>query len=165
MATLGNLLARQGGTPCTGKEVLLALAIPDPQGGAPRMEEATVLLLPVGAAARARAFRAADVWAADEIRGEVETKAPGRVHDLAEERVFRLMLEAMRDPQDARKRFVDADNVDTFREILVFEQLQALDRAYAELIRTEYPETLTEADLKAMKTEAATFSTGAPGSP
>ena len=165
MATLGNILARKAGTPCTGKEVTLALAIPDLQSGAPRMEEATVLLLPVGSNARARAFRTADLWVAEQLAAERTNGTAGAVHDLAEERVFRLMLEAMRDPADARKRFVNSDEVDTFREIIVFEQLQALDRAYAEMVRSEYPETLTEADLKAMKKEAETFSTGAPGKP
>lgn len=165
MATLGNLLNRKAGTACTGKEVTLALALPDPKGGAPLMEEARVLLLPVGRTARARAFRAADLWVAGELAAERENGQAGAAHDLAEERVYRLMVEAMHDPDDARKRFVGADEVDTFREILVFEQLQALDRAYAELIREEYPETLNEADLKAMKREAETFSDGAQASP
>lgn len=164
MATLGNLLARKAGTPCTGKEVTLALALPDPQG-APRMEEAKVLLLPVSAAARARAFRAADIWVAGQLAAERENGTPGAAHDLSEERVYRLLLEAMRDPDDARKRFVDSDQVDTFREILVFEQLQALDREYAALLREEYPETLTEADVKAMQRDAETFSPGTPAAP
>lgn len=165
MATLGNLLARKGGTPCTGKTVALALALPDPQGGAPRMEEAEVLLLPVGRAGRARAFRAADLWVAAEVAAERESGTPGAAHDLSEERVYRLMLEAMRDPDDARRRFVSADEVDTFREVIAFEQLQALDRAYAELIREEYPETLTEADLKACKEGAEAFTSGTPAQP
>lgn len=164
MATLGNLLARKGGTPLTGREVTLALALPDPQGGL-RVEEATVVLLPVSAAARARAFRAADLWVAEQVRAERETQAPAAVHDLAEERVYRLMCEAMRDPADARRRFVSSDEIDTFRDILVFEQFQALDREYAALIRDEYPETLTEADLKKMRAQAEGFSSGAPGSP
>jgi hypothetical protein len=165
MATLGNLLARKGGTPCTGKEVTLALAIPDPQGGPPRMEDATVLLLPVGHATRSRAFRAADLWVAEQLAAERESGTPGAAHDLAEERVFRLMLEAMRDPAEARRRFVSADDVDTFREIIAFEQLQALDRAYSELLREEYPETLTKADLEAMKKGAETFTSGTPAQP
>lgn len=165
MATLGNLLARKAGTPCTGKEITLALALPDPQGGAPRMEDATVLLLPVGHATRSRAFRAADLWVAEQLAAERESGQAGAAHDLAEERVYRLMIEAMRDPAEARRRFVSADEVDTFREIIAFEQLQALDRAYAELLRVEYPETLTKADLEAMKKAAETFSSGAQGSP
>lgn len=165
MATLGNLLARKGNTPCTGKAVTLALALPDPQGGAPRMTEAEVMLLPVSAAARARAFRAADIWVTEQIRQESESGTPGAAHDLAEERVYRLMLEAMRDSEDARRRFVSADEVDTFREILVFEQLQALDREYAALLKEEFPETLTEADLKTMRKEAETFTSGTPAQP
>lgn len=165
MATLGNLLARKAGTPCTGKEVTLALALPDPQGGAPRMEDVTVLLLPVGHATRSRAFRAADLWVAEQLAAERESGNPGAAHDLAEERVFRLMLEAMRDPAEARRRFVSSDEVDTFREIIAFEQLQALDRAYAELIRDEYPETLSKADIEAMKRDAEAFTRGTPAQP
>jgi len=154
MATLGNILARKGGTAMTPREVVLTLAIPAPQGGPPLVEEARVLLLPVSEQRKARAFRAAEAYVAECNRIAAEAGQPSTAPSLEDERAHRFLCEAMRDAEDARKYFVEADKVDTFRDILVSEQTRLLLREYDELIQSEYAEVRSAAELAQMKAEA-----------
>lgn len=161
MATLGNLLKLKGGTPCTGRCVQITLALPGPQGGPPLMTDAEVLLLPVSEARKARAFRAADAFVAEQQKAADEAGEPGCAPSVADERALRLLCEAMRDAEDPKKFFVEADKVDELRSALVFEQVQLLSREYGQLIATEYPEVISVAERDAIKAEAtATFSAG-----
>ena len=138
MATLGNILTRKSGTSMTGLEVTLTLAIPQP--GAPLVEEAKVLLLPVSESRKARAFREAEAYvtAQEEAAREAGTVCPAPT--AVDERAFRFLVEAMRDPEDARKYFVEAKNIDQFRDILIAEQKRYLIESYDELIKREYAE-------------------------
>lgn len=138
MATLGNILARKGGTAMTGLEVTLTLAIP--QAGAPLVEEAKVLLLPVSETRKARAFREAEAYvtAQEEAAREAGTVCPAPT--AVDERAFRFLVEAMRDPEDARKYFVEAKHIGDFRNILIAEQKRYLIESYDELIKREYAE-------------------------
>ena len=62
MATLGNLLAQRGGSAMTSRIVKLTLALPDPQGGAPTVQEVDVALLPLSLSAEAKTRRAAEAY-------------------------------------------------------------------------------------------------------
>lgn len=161
MATLGNLLKLQSGTPCTGRRVAITLALPGPKGGPPLMTDAEVLLLPVSEARKARAFRAADAYVAEQQKAAEEAGEPGAAPSVADERALRLLVEAMKDPDDARRYFVEGDKVDDLRSSLVFEQVQLLSREYGALIAQEYPELVSAADRERMAAEAqATFTAG-----
>lgn len=159
MATLGNLLARKGGSPMTGRTARLTLAIPDQKTGRPLVgdEQTEVLLLPVSEARKARAFRAAEAYVAEQQKIAAEASEPGSAPSLQDERVLRFLCEAMRDAQDARRYFVAADEIDTLREILVAEQLRYLLVEYDTLIRDEYDESPQAQAFAAMKQEAKDF--------
>ena len=156
MATLGNLLARRGGVAMTGRRVKFVLALPAKDGGAPTSEEASATLFPVSEARAARAIRAAETYC-------TSRQDFGDAPLLAREANLRFLCEALRDSDDARKAFVEADHVDTLRESLVYEQLVFLLAEYAALIQAEYPEIITREDVDGMKAEAKSIFQGGQG--
>lgn len=161
MATLGNILVRKGGTAMTGKEVTLTLAIPSPKDGAPTVSSATVLLLPVSESRKAAAFRAAEAFIAECDRVASETGEPSKAPSREDERGLRFLCEAMRDAEDARKFFVEADKIDAFRDIVIAEQVRLLLGEYDQLISNEYAEVREKRELLEMREQAqATFQPG-----
>ena len=156
MATLGNLLQRRGGSAMTPRIVKLTLALPDPQGGAPTVQEVDVALLPLSLSAEAKARRAAEAYV-------MSRREFGDAPDLPVEYLFQFAVAAMRDPEDLRRAFVDAKSVDTFRGCLVGEQLDVLIREYRELIRSEYSEVISDKD--GIKDEATALFPKAPAQP
>lgn len=161
MATLGNILARKGGTAMTGREVTLTIPVPNAQGGNPTVESALVLLLPVSEARKAAAFRAAEAYVAECERIAAETGQPSTAPSREDERALRFMCEAMHDAEDARKFFVDSDKVNDFRSIVVAEQMRLLLAEYDQLITDEYAEIRSKAELAQMKAQAhETFQPG-----
>lgn len=138
MATLGNLLAQRGGSAMTPRIVKLTLALPDPQGGAPTVQEVDVALLPLSLSAESKARRAAEAYV-------MSRRDFGDAPDLAVEYLFQFVLAAMRDPEDLRRAFVDGKNTDTFRGCLVGEQLDVIIKEYRDLIRSEYAEVVANA--------------------
>lgn len=143
MATLGNLLLRRGGLPMTPRFVVLTLLLPAVQGGPPQVEQTKVALLPVSHDAEAKANRSAIDFIADHA-------GSGDAPLLEKEMKLRFVVEAMRDPDDLRKYFVEADRVADFRNCLIGEQLDYLLREYRALIESEYAELMASAgDIKA----------------
>lgn len=122
----------------TPRIVHLTLALPAADGGAPTVEQIDVALLPVSEAKKARAVNAAKDYIAD--RSEF-----GDAPVYGDELVFRFLLEALRDPDDLRKAFVETKQIDTFRDAIIGEQQEYLTREYKALIKNEYPETILEA--------------------
>lgn len=153
MATLGNLLAQRGGSAMTSRIVKLTLALPDPQGGAPTVQEVDVALLPLSLSAEAKTRRAAEAYV-------MSRREFGDAPDLAVEYLFQFVLAAMRDPEDLRRTFVDEKNTNTFRGCLVGEQLDVLIKEYRELIRSEYSEVISDKD--GIKDEAKSLFPKAP---
>ena len=161
MATLGNILVRKGGTAMTGREVTLTLAIPSPKDGAPTVSSATVLLLPVSESRKAAAFRAAEAFIAECDRVASETSESSKAPSREDERGLRFLCEAMRDAEDARKFFVEADKIDAFRDIVIAEQIRLLLGEYDQLISNEYAEVREKRELLEMREQAqATFQPG-----
>jgi len=153
VATLGNILARQGGDAMTPRIVHLTLALPASDGGAPTSVEADVALLPVSEAKKARSINAARDYCASR-------RDFGDAPAFADELVFRFLLEAMRDAEDLRKAFVEMKQVDTFREILIGEQQSYLVLEYKALIKNEYPETILEAAEEIKQEAKSVFQSG-----
>lgn len=153
MATLGNILSRKAGTAMTGLQVKLTLAVPDPQGGAPLVEEADVLLLPVSEAKKTRALREAEAYC-QKCREDAAAGAPNVEPRLEDELKLRFVCEAMRDPEDARRAFVEAKNLDAFRGCVLPDQITLLMKQYEELIEREYVEIRVFNDAARLKAEA-----------
>lgn len=159
MPTLGNIVARKAGVSITPRFVELTLAIPQTTIGLPRMETVRVALVPVSEKAKAAAFRAAEAYVDECQRTAAENKTDSDAPSLEDERGLRFIAAAMRDAEDARKAFVD--DIDTFRDCLIAEQLRLLLVEYNTLINTEYHEVATANDVARMKAEAkATFQPG-----
>lgn len=143
MATLGNLLKMRGGQPFTHRVVTLTLLLPDPKSGTPEAVEQQVALLPVTHAAEARANRAAIEYCA-------ARKEFGDAPLLDKELKFRFCIEAMRDAANLAAYFVDEDSIESFREVVIGEQLDYLLREYSELLAAEF----VELQAKPIKDEA-----------
>ena len=125
----------------------LTLAIPSPKDGAPTVSAATVLLLPVSESRKAAAFRAAEAFIAECDRVASETGEPSKAPSREDERGLRFLCEAMRDAEDARKFFVEADKIDAFRDIVIAEQIRLLLGEYDQLISNEYAEVREKREL------------------
>lgn len=164
MATLGNILERKAGVPMTGRPVKLTLAVAL-DGGVLHAEQAEAVLMPVSLPAKARAFADASAYIekcrADAAEAAAEAKANGGVcvaptiPSETDERAFRLMLASLRDPDNARRAFVEAKHTDRFRAALINEQLRYLLSEYDEMIATEYPEIASWAEAERMRDQAA----------
>lgn len=155
MATLGNILERRGGAPMTPRVVALTLAIPAADGGAPKVEQVEVALLPVSIQRAARAARAA----LDSVRETQKPDYVGDPIDLDAELRLRFLCAAMRDPEDLRRAFVASDQVDRVRDVLLHEQLAVLAYEYDQLLQCEYSEVIEHA--RRIKEEAKqTFAKG-----
>ena len=135
MATFGNILERRGGSAMTPHVITLTLALPDKQGGPPIVDSYEVALLPVSIPKQSRAIRAAEQYIKD--RQELGL---GDAPQPKDELLFRFFLEAMRDPAELRKAFVESKNVDAFRESLIGEKqkLVALSVEKSEEIKRLY---------------------------
>jgi hypothetical protein len=153
MATLGNILARKGGSAMTPHMVQFTLTLPASDGGAPSSEQVTVALLPVSESRKARAVNAARDYCA--ARAEF-----GDAPAFGDELVFRFLIEAMRDPEDLRKAFVEIKLIDTFRDAIVGELQTYFVGQYKQLISKEYPETLLESADEIKQAAKSVFQTG-----
>lgn len=165
MATLGNILARQGGTPLTGRPVRLTLAISDAAGNV-SAEQVEAVLLPVSLSRRMRAFNDAEEYVAkcqkeaDEARAEGQP-VPNPVPSLTDERGFRFALAALRDAEKHGREFVEEKYIPAMRKALVDEQVRYLLSEYDDLIRAEYAEISSWEEAQRIKQQAhATFPSG-----
>ena len=158
MATLGNILARQGGTPITGRPVRLTLAISDAAGNV-SAEQVEAVLLPVSLSRRMRAFNDAEAYVAkcqieaDEARAEGQP-VPNPVPSIVDERAFRLVLAALRDVEKHGRDFVEEKNIPAFRKALIYAQVSYLLDQHNELIRSEYSEIRDWEEAQRIKQQA-----------
>lgn len=166
MATLGNILARQGGTPITGRPVRLTLAISDAAGNV-TAEQVEAVLLPVSLSRRIRAFNDAEEYVAkcqkeaDEARAEGQP-VPNPVPSLMDERRFRFALAALRDSEKHGREFVEEKNIPAMRKALVDEQVRYLLNQYDELISAEYSEIRDWQEAQQIKQQAQAAFPSAP---
>lgn len=160
MPSLGNILARRGGTPMTGREVKLTILIPA-TSGPPTVEQVTVALYPVTESRKSAAFRAAEHYIAECDRQAQETQSVSVAPSNEDERALRFLAEAMRLPEDARRPFVESERIDDLRNVILADQVQYLLRQYNELIRAEYSEIHGFDEAQRIKQQAeATFTSG-----
>lgn len=136
----------------TGREVKLTILIPA-TSGPPTVEQVTVALYPVTESRKSAAFRAAEHYIAECDRQAQETGvniAPSN----EDERALRFLAEAMRQPEDARRPFVESDRIDDLRNVILADQVQYLLRQYNDLIRAEYSEIRDWQEAQQIKQQA-----------
>ena len=74
---------------------------------------------------------------------------------------MRFLAEAMRQPEDARRPFVESERIDDLRNVILADQVQYLLRQYNELINAEYSEIRDLEEARRIKQQAeATFISG-----
>lgn len=146
MASLGAVLSRDGGTTATGRPVKFHLWQEADDGSARNVEVDTVMY-PVDPEVASAAEREAIEYA----------RAIGDTIGLRQEFKLRFLVAAMRDPEQPKVRLVLAKELHLFRRGSTDQLLEALEREYLTLVRTEYPETVTTKDFNAMVTEAGNF--------
>lgn len=150
---LGNLLALHGGVPETGRRVRFQLRVKQKDGTCVR-HWAEALLLPVSESERAAANAAA----------AQTCTAGGPGPELADERVYRFLQRALRDPESPATLFVLNEEMEAFRSGVTRDQVDWLYGEYKQLIKAEYPELITSEQEQQLEDEAMTFSTGGPPS-
>lgn len=146
MATLGNLLARKGGTAVTGRTVRFRLLRIDAEHRT-SIEEVIAVLFPVSA---------------DRELQVLASAAAACVHGLEHERKVQVaahfLAESLRDPDKLHVRFVSAEDVHKFVACLTTDELERLHREYQAYMADEYAPA-TPADDKKAGDEALGFST------
>lgn len=150
---LGNLLSQKGGIPETGRPVRFQLRVKHKDGSTVR-HWAEALLLPVSEADRAGANAAAADFCAGADSGP----------ELADEKVYRFLQKALRDPEAPAQLFVRNDEMEAFRAGVTRDQVDWLYGEYKALIKSEYPELITRDQEKKLGEEAEDFTTGGPPS-
>lgn len=150
---LGNLLAQKGGIPETGRPVRFQLRVVQKDGTTVR-HWAEALLLPVSEADRAAANAAAADFCAGTDGGP----------DLADEKVYRFLQKALRDPDAPVNLFVRNDEMAAFRAGVTRDQVDWLYGEYKALLKAEYPEIITRTQEKQLEEDAQDFTTGGPPS-
>lgn len=149
MATLGNILKRGGGTPETPRSVRFQVRTKGADGGTSRIHVDAVLL-PVTESERAAALAAAREYCAS------TPAAP----PLAVEETLRILVKALRDPDQPTAQFCLDTDIGKLRAGLIGEQLDALAAEYRAHLREEYPELYTKADEQKTEEQAEDFSEG-----
>lgn len=150
---LGNLLAQKGGVPETGRPVRFQLRAKQKDGSTVR-HWVDGELLPVTEADRAAANAAAADYCA---------AAKGAI-DIDDERVYRFLQKALRDPEQPTRQLVLNEDMEAFRAGVTRDQVDWLYSQYKELLKAEYPELLTREQEKELDQEAQDFTTGGPRS-
>lgn len=151
---LGNLLAQKGGVPETGRPVRFQLRAKQKDGSTVR-HWAQALLLPVSEADRAAANAAAADYCAT---------AGDSGPELADEKVYRFLQKALRDPDAPVTLFVRNDEMDAFRDGVTRDQVDWLYGEYKTMLKAEYPELITRKQEKQLEDDAQDFSNGGPPS-
>lgn len=162
MASLGNILARAAGTPLTGRPVKFHLLV-QTKTGELEQHEVDAVLYPVHEEARLDAISEAR----DFLRDSVPKEKQAAELDLriTVESNLRFIAKALRDPEDARRQFVLAQEMHLLRRGLVHDQMTWLQQEYTELLKSEYPEVFTQKDFDKTKEEAKGFTEGGPVEP
>ena len=141
----------------TGREVKLTILIPA-TSGPPAVEQVTVMLYPVPESRRSAAFRAAEHYIA---KCDQEAQDVSVAPSTEDERALRFLAEAMRQPEDARRPFVESDRIDDLRNVILSEQVRYLLSEYDELIRSEYSEIRDWEEAQRIKQQAESVFTSA----
>lgn len=146
---LGNLLKREGGVPLTGRKVRFHLVASDKERTL-REVQVEAVLLPVSEESRLDALQEARTYCAEQKRPD----------DFYVESDLRVLVRALRDPDDLRKQFCLNADLHLLRQGLVQRVMSWLVKEYDKLLREQYPETLSKEEFAALEAESKDFSEG-----
>lgn len=120
------------------------------------------LLHPVSEAARQEAKRTALAWLRQQPEYKKRKDETGVSYDpeipllvVREEAQYRFLQQALRNPDDPTVLLIPNSHFAEFRDGVVVEQVNWLDREYNQLIRDEYPEIATEEQREDLEQQAA----------
>ncbi len=154
---LGNILARQGGTPLTGHRVRFQLLSRN-SDGQQTIEQVEVMLFPVDTKIQADAAAEAREFAFD-LDDKGNRANPNVDPDV--ETTWRFLLRTMRDPEAPSQAWATVKDLARLKSGLVQEQVLYLRQQYQHMLRLNYPELCSEEELRQMRCEANdAFSSG-----
>ena len=132
---LGNILAREGNTPLTGRTV--KFTIQGQSEGVIVSALASARLIPITAEEQrtVRSEATAFVYAVDADGKRLRPKL--NAEDVEEEFVWRWLARVLRDEEDVKKPFATATRL---RQCLIVKQVEYLQREYNLMIADHYPE-------------------------
>ena len=132
---LGNILAREGNTPLTGR--IVKFTIQGQSEGVIVSALASARLVPITAEEQrtVRSEATAFVYAVDEDGKRLRPKL--NAEDVEEEFVWRWLARVLRDEEDVKKPFATATRL---RQCLIVQQHAYLQREYNLMIADHYPE-------------------------
>ena len=132
---LGNILAREGNTPLTGR--IVKFTIQGQSEGVIVSALASARLIPITAEEQrtVRSEATAFVYAVDEDGKRLRPKL--NAEDVGEEFAWRLLARVLRDEEDVKKPFATATRL---RQCLIVQQHEYLQREYNLMIADHYPE-------------------------
>lgn len=146
---LGNLLKREGGTAETGRPVRFQIRYK--VRDSVERKWANAHLFVVGESQRAKANEEAAKYCAQALPG---------LPDLEDEKVYRFLQQALRDPDAPAAQFILGDDLDLFRDGVTADQCRWLMRQYNEHVSGEYPELISVEDAKKLEKQAEDFTKG-----
>lgn len=145
---LTNLLSQPGGVHEQGREVTLRLRYRG-SGGLPHQREVVGQMLPISEVEAVQIERAA--------RQVVESDKAQL--GFGEEYLIQLLRVSLRDPGDLSQPLIDDErDLQALRDGLVALQYPQIMEEYKALIRSEYPEVVTDGDEKKLEKDARDFS-------
>ena len=132
---LGNILAREGNTPLTGR--IVKLTIQGQSEGVLVSALASARLIPITADEQrtVRSEAVAFVFAVDEDGKRLPPKL--RADDVEEEFVWRWLAKVLRDEEDVKKPFATATRL---RQCLIVKQVEFLQHEFNRMLVDHYPE-------------------------
>ena len=134
---LGNILAREGNSPLTGRTV--KLTVQGQSEGVIVSALASARLIPITAEEQqtVRSEATAFVYAVDAEGKRLRPKLGNE--DVEEEFVWRWLAKVLRDEEDVKKPFAAAARL---RQCLIVKQVEYLQREYNAMLADHYPELL-----------------------
>lgn len=132
---LGNILAREGNSPLTGRTV--KLTVQGQSEGVIVSALASARLIPITAEEQrtVRSEATAFVYAVDEDGKRLRPKLGA--DDVEEEVFWRWLAKVLRDEEDVKKPFATATRL---RQCLIIKQVEYLQREYNLMLVDHYPE-------------------------
>ncbi len=152
MATLGNILARKGGTAITGREVTFKVLRRDIEQRV-YVDEARAILFPVTADRESEVLK----QAADAVKNDLRVEQQVQV-------AARFLAASMRDPDAVHRAFVADAEIERFIGCMTVDELSRLHREYQAYIADEYGLPTPAADQRTLE-QALGFSQPDPARP
>ena len=152
---LGQILDSQEGVSCVGEEVTFWLNVKDSSNRWIK-RQIKALLYPVSAPEKTDVLRQAEQYLRTRPDwSEKDGKLPPiPAYVVSNEVDIRFLFAALRDADDPGRPLVEVANYERFRLGLVDQTIDALTKAHAAFMASEYPEIVSATDMRKLEEQA-----------